>query len=350
MTAADAIRTAIDEAGGAIPFSEFQRLALYGPNGFYMRDNEDERPGGRAGRRAGSFITSPEVGPLFGAVLARYLDDTWRALGEPSPFAVVDVGAGPGTLARSVLAAEPACRDALRYVAVEISEAQRASHPTGTESRHDLSPGPFDGVIIANELLDNVPVRLCVFDGAWREAYVAANDDGTFGEVLSAPLDPLPAVLPVAPVHGSRAALHDEAVAWLENARAQLRRGRVLVVDYASPTTASMVTRPWREWLRTYRDHDRGGHYLSDPGSQDITLELALDQFPEPDAVRSQAQFLGRWGIDELVAAGNDYWAANAGAPDLAAITMRSRSVEARALLDPAGLGAFLAVEWHVPQ
>ena len=100
----EAIRAAIGSAGGAIPFSEFQRLALYGPNGFYTRPD-----GGRAGRRRGDFITSSEVGPLFGVVLARYLDDVWRTLGEPSPFVVVDAGAGPGTLARTIAAAAPAC-------------------------------------------------------------------------------------------------------------------------------------------------------------------------------------------------------------------------------------------------
>ncbi len=101
-SAADDIRAAIEAAGGAIPFSEFQRLALYGPAGFYVRAD-----GGRAGRRGGSFLTSPEVGPLFGAVLARYLDAQWEALGQPAPFTVVDAGAGPGTLARSVFAARP---------------------------------------------------------------------------------------------------------------------------------------------------------------------------------------------------------------------------------------------------
>ena len=58
--------------------------------------------GGSAGRR-GDFITSPEVGPLFGVVIARYLDAEWERIGRPDPFTVVDVGAGPGTLARSVL-------------------------------------------------------------------------------------------------------------------------------------------------------------------------------------------------------------------------------------------------------
>ncbi len=170
--------------------------------------------GGSAGRR-GDFITSPEVGPLFGAVIARYLDAEWERIGRPDPFTVVDAGAGPGTLARAVLAAAPACRDALRYVAVEISPAQRARHPDGIESVPALPEPPvegdvdglIDGVVLANELLDNLPFRLAVFDNGWREAFVTMGSDGRFVEVLSAPFDPVPACLPVSPTFGSRAPL-----------------------------------------------------------------------------------------------------------------------------------------------
>ena len=191
-----------------------------------------------------------------------------------------------------------------------------------------------------------MPFRLCVFDGAWREAFVVATDDGGFAEVLSAAFDPQPSALPPTPAHGARAPLHSAAVDWLVDARSRLRRGRLLVIDYWRPTTASLAARPWREWVRTYRDHDRGDHYLADPGGQDITVELALDQFPEPVGVATQAQFLQRWGIDDLVDEGDRRWAVSAAAPDLRAITMRSRAVEAKGLLDPTGLGAFLAVEW----
>ena len=62
--------------------------------------------------------------------------------------------------------------------------------------------------------------------------------------------------------------------------------------------------------------------------------------------MRTQAQFLRRWGIDELVTAGVSAWTAHAARPDLAALAMRSRPIEAAALLDPDGLGAFMAVEW----
>jgi SAM-dependent MidA family methyltransferase len=339
----DEIRAAIDAAGGAIPFSEFQRIALYGAHGFYMRPG-----GGRAGRRGAAFLTSPEVGPLFGAVLARYIDAVWVARGRPAAFTVVDAGAGPGTLARAILAARPACLAALRYVAVELSAAQRAGHPAGVESRAALPEGTFDGVIVANELLDNLPFRLCVFDGQWREAFVVATD-GTFSEVLSEPFVPLPAWLPPAPAHGARAPIQHAAADWIAGARSRLDHGRLIAIDYAQPTTSALVGRPWREWLRTYRDHGRGDHYLAEPGNQDITVELALDQFPPPDSVSTQAQFLERWGINELVGEGSRVWSATAAVPNLQSVAMRSRAVEADALLDPAGLGAFSAIEWSQP-
>ena len=93
-------------------------LALYGAEGFYTKAD-----GGSAGRR-GDFITSPEVGPLFGAVIARYLDAEWKRIGRPDVFTVVDAGAGPGTLARSVLAARPSVST---HCATSRSRSRRAA-------------------------------------------------------------------------------------------------------------------------------------------------------------------------------------------------------------------------------
>ena len=172
-SASDEVRAAIVAAGGAIRFDEFMRIALYGEHGFYTS-------GGRAGRR-GDFITSPEVGPLFGAVVARACDAWWEQLGCPDDFRIIDAGAGPGTLARSVLAASPRCLGAApgRYLAIEISEPQRAQHPDGVTSLaslHEVPDGAV-GIVIANELLDNLPFRLAVYDGSWREAYVEHATD-----------------------------------------------------------------------------------------------------------------------------------------------------------------------------
>ena len=338
-SAADEISAAIAAAGGAIPFSEYMQLALYGEGGFYTT-------GGRAGRRGGDFITSPEVGPLFGTVIARALDAWWKELGSPSRFDVVECGAGPGTLARSILAAQPECEDAMHYVAVEISASQRALHPQGVESRETMPDGPITGVILANELLDNLPFRLFVFDGSWMEAFVSQASSGQFVEVLLTP-DVVPSCLPQTAPHGSRAPIQDAAASWARDCLSIIDRGQLLLFDYCSASTADISLTPWREWLRTYRDQGRGTHYLSDPGSQDITTQVMLDKLAAGFTISTQADFLRQWGINELVSEGNVYWESMKHAPDVEAMKMRSRSNEATSLTDSSGLGTFTVLLWQ---
>ena len=338
-SAADEITAAIAAAGGAIPFSEYMRLALYGDGGFYTT-------GGRAGRRGGDFITSPEVGPLFGTVIARALDAWWKALGSPSQFDVVECGAGPGTLARSILAAQPKCANAMHYVAVEISASQRALHPTGVESRENMPDGPITGVILANELLDNLPIRLFVFDGSWMEAFVSQATGGQFVEVLRTP-DVVPLCLPLNAPLGSRAPIQDAAASWVRDCLLKIDHGRLLLFDYCSTSTAKISLTPWREWLRTYRDQGRGMHYLSDPGSQDITAQVMIDQLSAGFSSSTQTEFLMQWGINDLVREGSEYWESMKTAPDVAAMKMRSRATEAKSLTDQTGLGSFTALSWQ---
>ncbi|CAB4903924.1 unannotated protein [freshwater metagenome] len=338
-SAADEITAAIAAAGGAISFSDYMQLALYGQDGFYTT-------GGRAGRRGGDFITSPEVGPLFGTVIARALDAWWKELGSPNQFDVVECGAGPGTLARSILAAQPECAAAMQYVAVELSASQRALHPQGVKSCETIPDGPINGVILANELLDNLPFRLFVFDGAWMEAFVSLASGGQFVEVLRTP-DVVPSCLPKTAPLGSRAPIQDLAASWVRDSLANISNGLLLLLDYCSTSTAEIALTPWREWLRTYRDQGRGTHYLTEPGSQDITTQVMIDQLPTGFTSSTQADFLMQWGIDELVCEGSDYWESMKTAPDVAAMKMRSRATEAKSLTDQSGLGVFSVLSWQ---
>ena len=325
-----------------VRFDQFLDTALYGEAGFYSS-------GGRAGRR-GDFITSPEVGPLFGAVLARWCDAMWGEGGESDDFRVYELGAGPGTLARSILAASPRCLrdDPSRYVAVELSAEQRGRHPDGVTSLESLPEGPLTGVVIANELIDNVPFRLMVFDGGWREAWIVRDGD-TASEILRDVDGQIPVRLPDDAVLGARVPWHEQGAAMLRDVKNRLS-GRMLVIDYMVPTTASLAKRPWREWLRTYRDQERGSHYLRDVGRQDVTTDVCVDQLEAvvgpAHSVRTQAQFLQLWGIDELVEEGKRVWEAEAARPGLRAMTMRSRVSEAKALLDPTSLGSFTVLSW----
>lgn len=329
-------------------------VALYHPDaGFYAR-------GGGAGR-TGDFLTSPEVGPLFGAVMARALDEWWVALGRPDPFVVVEAGAGRGALAAGILGAVPPAAwlagGAAHYVAVERSEVWRhrlAARFAGDGRVTVLADlpagGELEGVVVANELLDNLAFRLLECAGAgWAEVRVGQD----LAEVLvRAPMEESARADRLAPgaASGARIALQDQASAWLRTALGSLRRGRVVAIDYAT-TTAAMAQRPWAEWVRTYRGHGRGGHPLEHLGEQDVTCEVAADQLAHvrvPVADRSQAEFLAAHGIGELAAEARAAWQARAHIGDLEALKWRSRASEAAALVDPAGLGAFRVLEWDV--
>jgi SAM-dependent MidA family methyltransferase len=293
--------------------------ALYHPErGFYAGGLRG------AGRRGRDFLTSPEVGPLFGAVVARALDAWWEEAGRPASWTVVDSGAGPGTLGRAVALAGPACRP--EWSDVEVGDALPA--------RAD--------VVLANELLDNLPFDVLEYrDGRWWEVL--------FGQPGQEALVPTDRTGPDGVVEGARIPVQEAAVAWLRHALGMA--GRVVALDYCS-TTAEMSARRWTEWVRTYRSHGRGSHPLADLGAQDITCEVAVDQLAAvrtPDHDRSQAEWLAAHGIDELVEEGKRVWRERAAIGDLAAVRARSRINEAAALTDPTGLGAFRVLEWIAP-
>jgi SAM-dependent MidA family methyltransferase len=220
----------------------------------------------------------------------------------------------------------------------------------------DLPVGPFVGVILANELLDNLPVRLVEFhaDAGWCELRVGATADEHELVEFVVPADPtlvdLATRLVPAPPDGARIPLQLDAQAWVRRAVDIVGRGRIVLLDYAD-TTASLAVRPPDEWLRTYRHHARGAATLADLGLQDITCEVALDQLERVRPgleVETQADFLRRHGIDELVEEGRRTWHERGHIGDLAAIKARSRINEAAALLDPDGLGAFKVLSWNL--
>src|SRR5512140_1735109 len=103
-------------AGGAIPFERFMELALYHSEfGYYRR-------GGRIGPQ-GDFLTSPSISPMFGWAVAAWCHDQWRRMRRPSPFAIIEPGAGQGMLAASILdwaeGRADGFQEAIRYVALE---------------------------------------------------------------------------------------------------------------------------------------------------------------------------------------------------------------------------------------
>lgn len=388
---------------GRIRWDQYMELALYAPaSGFFATH-------GRAGRRGGDFITSPEVGPTFGAVLARHLDALWEHLGRPVPFTVIEGGAGRGALAIAVRAAGPRCAPALHWVMVERSSQLRAEQAeyldlvehagvlggrfaatdgdgarrvaAGVEQEvpaqgpwfSSLSRMPVDpvvGAVIANELLDNLPLRLLERrDGSWWEVMVALDEPrgarrqerssgvgrgagaatALVEELAEAPgivAAAFDEIVPGAP-DGARVPWQPGATKWVTDAIEVVERGEVIVFDYAE-STSSLAERPQHEWLRTYRSHERGIGPLEAPGTQDITAEVALDQLPPPEEVLTQSDWLRANGLEDLVADANHLWQERAGVGDLEAVRARSVATEAAALTDPDGLGGFKVLRWAV--
>src|SRR5581483_2271084 len=140
---------------GPISFAEFMELALYGPGGFYERTPIGAR---------GHFVTSPHVHPVFAELLLRAVVGLWEHLERPTPLRVVEVGAGDGTLAAWLLRLAPELDLPISYSAVERSPGARerllALDPSPDVREQLTELGPLEGaVVIANELLDNLPFR-----------------------------------------------------------------------------------------------------------------------------------------------------------------------------------------------
>jgi SAM-dependent MidA family methyltransferase len=362
---------------GPIPFDRFVEAALYDEDGGFFA------LGGGAGRAGRDFVTSPEVGTLFGGLVARFLDRSWVQLGRPDPFVVVDAGAGRGRLAADVLRVEPDCARALRYVLVERSAALRAAQRElltlepadrafgpAVRDEPDEAPRPIEGigpivtslpelpalelpagVVIANELLDNLPFRIVERADAWTEVRVG-NENGGFVDVVVpaspevvAAADDVAAGATIPP--GARLPVPTATIDWLAEVGRVLRRGSLVVVDYAD-SAESLAGRPQHEWLRTYRAHQRGGSPFDALGSQDITATVPAEHLVA-HARRAgfrlveqtgQAEWLAALGVDTLVDDARGLWRERAAVGDLEALAARSRVIEAAALTDPAGLGA----------
>lgn len=331
--------------GVVLRFDDYVERCLYHPtSGFYTSG------AGAAGRRR-DFLTSPEVGPLFGAVLARALDQWWDDAGRPSPFVVVDAGSGPGTLIRSLLLAAPRCARSWQLVSVERSPALRRGQDDLVERGVTVTaelPPLRGAVVIANELLDNLPFRVLERVGhGWVDLAVADPDGERVlttlptgdGEVARAS-----ALVPRA-AEGARIPWLAGAARWVGDVLAA-GPAHLLVLDYGCATTAELADRDWTEWVRTYRQHRAGAGPLALPGEVDLTVEIAADQLPPGAEWSTQAELLRRWGIDELVAEGRRVWDERAAVGDLAALRARSRVREAEALTEPGGLGSWLVGHW----
>jgi SAM-dependent MidA family methyltransferase len=331
---------------GPLHFDRFMEAALYDPDEGYFSS------GPLRSARDGDFLTSPEVSPLFGATLARFAEAEAGRIGA-DPITVVDAGAGSGSLLRALL---DALRVGVRPWALEVSPAARESlrlfvpEAAVAESPRAIA-GPIRGVIVANELADNLPVALAVRCGAgWRERLVGADEGGPAWLEGPARLEVAAwAEAHAGPVpEGGVVEAQIAAGEWLRGMLRRLSAGAVVVIDYGD-TGPGLAPRRAEGTLRTYRGHHLGPDPLLDPGATDITVDVdfgALAAVAEEEGtvveVLPQAAFLERWGLRDVLAArrAEELSLARDGDP-LERLRVRSLITGGEALLHPRGLGDF---------
>ena len=317
---------------GPLPFERFMELALYDPEGFFGGDR-------LRSEKAGDFLTSPEVSPLFGRTLARLVDRIHKGIGDP--FTLVEVGSGSGSLLRPLLEEVD-----VAATAVEASPAAReALSPLVPVS--DRLPERIRGVVLANELLDNLPMALAqLVDGGWRERWVGTHGDG----LAFVDAEPRPEVVAwlesyAGPVdEGGWVEVQLEARRWLIDVLSRLEEGAVVTIDYGD-TADNLAPRRRDGTLRTYRAHHLGPHPLDEPGATDITADVnftALLDVGVGVSLHRQDDFLTGLGLRDRLSSLRtaELEAARAG-QDLERFRLRTERTEIETLLHPRGLGDF---------
>ena len=275
----------------------FMDLVLYDPGlGYYTRATQ------RSGR-AGDFFTSVDVGPLFGELLEIQLAEMAELLeggngGPLARFDLVEAGAGNGRLTADILRAargrDPGLYDLTRVHLVETSALARAAQQNTLGDAVErlvcsspTLPPSFEGVLIANELLDALPVHQVVMrmDGL-REVYVESRRDQDGGLVTSEGPPSTPALagylaqLGITLEPGWQAEIGLRAVEWVRSAARCLRRGFIILIDYGHEARELYSGSHAGGTLTSFSRHtmpDRGSGtpgWLDRPGEQDITAHV----------------------------------------------------------------------------
>src|SRR5262249_27658360 len=299
------VRSAVDQEirnlihkHGRITFAQFMQACLYSPQGGFYSS--------RGTRISTHFGTSPTSHPVFGALLARQLEQMWHLLGDPPVFHVLEVGAGDGALAQSIVQAcgrlAPRLAQALYYVAADY-EPRWLPSPDHTfawdnGTGEGIAPSRRDallavqrvktdglrafrnivGCILCNELIDNFPVhRFAIQGGRVKEVFVTLAG-GRLTEVLDEPSSPRLAErltsLGLALPEGYRGEVNLAVEDWTGQLAQALDRGFILTIDYGQLATDLYAPQNNQGTLVCYHRHVVSRDPYQHLGQQDITCQV----------------------------------------------------------------------------
>src|SRR5688572_10963033 len=280
------IRDEIERAGGWIDFARYMELALYAPGlGYYSA-------GSTKLGAAGDFVTAPEISRSFGRALALTLDAELAALGASD---VVEFGAGSGALAAQVLETFAMLGRAVRYEIIELSADLRQRQQRALEafagSVHwldRLPETPFPAVVVANEVLDALPVTRFTIDGGDPKALGVVVDGEGFawgpGRVipeLTAAVRTIELALQRALPSGFRSEVCLALPAWFSTLGAALARGSLVFTDYGLVRSDYYHEQRAEGTLVCHYRHRAHDDPFVYPGLQDITAWVDLSACAE---------------------------------------------------------------------
>ena len=310
------IRDEILARDGWIGFDRFMDMALYTPGlGYYSG-------GAHKFGAAGDFVTAPELTPLFSQTLAAQVK---QILTLSAPH-IIEVGAGSGRLAADLLLeleAGACLPESYRILDLsgELQERQQstlartAPHLLERVAWIDRLPERFDGLVLANELLDAMPVHLAQWDdAAILERGVSARngefvwcDRPATGRVLEK-AQAIAEEFPLPPGYLSEICL--AATDWTASWASILNRGALLLIDYGFPRHEFYhPQRATGTLMCHYRHHAHGEPFLL-PGLQDITAHVDFTAIVEAGfnaglellGYTTQATFLLNCGLTDILA------------------------------------------------
>ena len=314
---------------GPIPFARFMELALYHPQyGYYMR-----QPDGTDRERigwSGDFYTSSDVYPILGHALAAQARQMDELVGRPTPFTIVEMGAGKGLLARDCLAVIHAKQDdfasRVRYVLIERSPAMRElqcrnlapwlSKPglvTWVEGLDGLAPQSVTGLFFSNELVDAFPVHRTQVTAGRTEELCVNYRNGQFVECLK-PLSTAALAQHLQGLHttwpeGYRTEVNLHAMEWMEQVAQRINRGFVVTIDYGH--TAQDLYGPERKngtFLCYFQQLTNEDPFIR-VGEQDMTAHVDFsslaavgeEQGLHVTGFTNQMSFLMGLGVEEMI-------------------------------------------------
>ena len=318
-TAADFIRTQIQAAGGIIGMGEFMQHALYAPGlGYYTAGNIKFGPNG-------DFVTAPEVSPVFGRILARQLAPVISDLNG----GILEMGAGSGTLAVTLLKKLDelgTLPQSYRILEVSPELIERQQQRILAEAPEfasivvwiDALPVDFKGVVVANEVLDALPVERFIrtSDDVLQQG-VGCRDGGGFvyktriaGDTLREKVFEIEQEIGRQLETGYTSEVSLGLGGWLADLLGAIDEGVVFLFDYGVTRKEYYSPERRQGWLRCHFRHHAHNEPLIYPGIQDISSWVDFSAVAESACLLganisgfvTQALFLMNSGLENELA------------------------------------------------